>query len=399
MRKALLAECCYSPILYGLRAQFVLNTASRLFQKRSTSTMTVPVAGVGQRLIDDMRRVHVLGIGNIGKLFAHSLAVKSDPCPVTLLLHRPGLVDEWKVAGQTLDIVTNGVSNRDGQYDIETVGQSDSADGPINNLIIATKAARTADALQSIRHRLNQDSTILFAQNGMGTVDEVKEKVFPKQDERPAFLNTVVSHGLYTTGTFSSVHAGALYIAVGSVPGASSQQKHIAAGMVEEVVSAPILKARHVDESELLCLQLEKITVNAMMNPLTVIFDCKNGDLAHHQSIIDLIKTLLSEVSKTILALPELKEIPGVQDRFSQKQLENVVFGMVEGTKANTSSMLQDRRAGRETEIDYITGYLCRRAKEVGVDCAQNLQVVKMIKDGTVIKPLQTRECFRLDSA
>jgi len=32
-------------------------------------------------------------------------------------------------------------------------------------------------------------------------------------------------------------------------------------------------------------------------------------------------------------------------------------------TAANISSMLQDIRAGRNTEINYITGYLCEIAK------------------------------------
>lgn len=45
---------------------------------------------------------------------------------------------------------------------------------------------------------------------------------------------------------------------------------------------------------------------------------------------------------------------------------------MARDTAANRSSMLEDISAGRRTEIDQITGYLCQQARKYGVTAALN---------------------------
>ena len=45
------------------------------------------------------KRIHILGIGNLGRLFAHALANSPNPPPISLLFHRPTLISEWEQAG------------------------------------------------------------------------------------------------------------------------------------------------------------------------------------------------------------------------------------------------------------------------------------------------------------
>ena len=53
---------------------------------------------------------------------------------------------------------------------------------------------------------------------------------------------------------------------------------------------------------------------------------------------------------------------------------------MIESTAANISSMLQDIRQQRHTEIDYITGYLLRRARAHGLTLPVNSRLYEQIK-------------------
>jgi 2-dehydropantoate 2-reductase len=62
------------------------------------------------------------------------------------------------------------------------------------------------------------------------------------------------------------------------------------------------------------------------------------------------------------------------------------VLAVADKTAANTSSMLQDVRANRETEIEYITGYLLKRGRECGVDMHFNAQVYDMVQAGRTLK-------------
>lgn len=78
-----------------------------------------------------------------------------------------------------------------------------------------------------------------------------------------------------------------------------------------------------------------------------------------------------------IQALPEMPA--EMKSRFLPERLEKLVRSMAEATARNLSSMLQDVRAGRKTEVEYITGYIVRRAEEVGVRCEENRKLAEAV--------------------
>ena len=60
--------------------------------------------------------------------------------------------------------------------------------------------------------------------------------------------------------------------------------------------------------------------------------------------------------------------------------LRDIVYNVIETTAANTSSMLQDVRAQRLTEIDYISGFLLRRARAQGIAVPENTRLYELVK-------------------
>ena len=133
-----------------------------------------------------------------------------------------------------------------------------------------------------------------------------------------------------------------------------------------------------------------------MLNPLTAIFDCKNGELFEHGVVVKMMRLLLQEASHVIRLLPEIhnSEDPEIEERFSTRELEVKVLDVAEKTAKNTSSMLQDVRAGRETEIDYINGWIVKRGRELGVGCEHNAKLVEMVKERKRIGTEELREHF-----
>lgn len=328
--------------------------------------------------------VHILGIGNIGRLFAHGLAIEDLPPYITLLLHRVGLTESWETGGRAIEIITDGVSSKSSGYGVEVIGINNREKGEvIDNLIVATKATNTTAAILAIRSRLESSSTILFTQNGMGIIDEVSHKVFPDVATRPRYLACVTSHGIYSQGPFTSVHAGFGTVAIGRVASqnATESKDSVQADLLEVILRAPILEATAVSADELIRLQIEKLVVNAMINPLTVIFNRRNGELFANSKILTLMRLLLQEASDVIRSLPELRNDPITRRRFSTERLESIVLDVAEKTAKNTSSMLQDARAGRQTEIDYINGYVVSRGSQVGIDCRHNRKLVQLVKE------------------
>lgn len=376
------------------------------------------------------RRIHILGIGNIGGFIAHSLASLPNRPPMTLLLHKLEHYYAWKKYGRSLTVVKNGIAEPKRGFDVnvlqdgvwyepyepgsvETKGgdESDIAmrlgdrqerfldvnDERIDNLILAVKATQVEQALKSVRHRLTPQSAIVFIQNGMGIREEVNEKVFPDPATRPNYIQGITSHGLFYTKAYHITHAGVGTSAFSIVYPERPRPPVDEAGntkadfndkdywaissiyLTNMLTRAPELTAIRIGKTEMLQFQLEKLAINCVINPLTALNDCLNGDLLYNYNLSRVQRLLLIEISAVIRALPELQGIPGIMARFSPERLRTLAVSVMQKTAANTSSMLQDIRLNRETEIEYINGYIVRRGEELGIKCALNYMLVQMV--------------------
>ncbi|KAI9716091.1 MAG: hypothetical protein M1812_005518 [Candelaria pacifica] len=361
------------------------------------------------------RRIHIIGIGNIGELLAHSLVGIPNPPSITLLLHRPYLMNRWREEGQAIKIITNGYAETRRGYDVElappicpsqagtrstsknsyaseTKDESGELDlgREISNLIVTTKAQQTVLALSAVKDRLTRASTILFLQNGMGVIEEVNEKLFPNIETRPNYIIGITTHGVYPETAFSAVHAGFGTIALALIsryplagPTKPTKRRDWAPSsryLLRTITRTPVLAAVGFSETDMMQQQLEKVAINAIINPLTVMFDCHNGDLLYNYRITRTMRLLLSEISLVVRSLPELQGLPNIKLRFAPDRLETLVVALAGRTSNNVSSMLQDVRKGRETEIDFINGYLVNRGEQMGMKCVMNYMLMQMVK-------------------
>ncbi|KAL8839568.1 MAG: hypothetical protein Q9170_001672 [Blastenia crenularia] len=366
-----------------------------------------------RRTINVPRRIYILGVGNIGGFVAHSLAGLPHRPPITLLLPSRGSVATWYEQGESLKLTTNGMLDTKSTFDVECIqrprpaeeaqavrarsdsipqGLIDPQEEIIYNLIVSVKAFNTVDALRRIAHRLTRHSSILFIQNGMGIIEEVNDKVFPDPATRPQYMLGVISHGIYRTKRFTLVHSGygttALAILPRNIEDVKPDFESSALYLLRTMTRAPVLVAAGFPPTDLLQTQIEKLAVNAIINPITALMGCPNGDLLHQPSISRVIRLLLAEICLVIKSLPELQGVPNVKIRFDIKRLESQVIGVANKTAANRSSTLQDISRGNPTEIEYITGYIIRRGEEIGIQCVLNY----MLKHMVLAKELLERE-------
>lgn len=272
----------------------------------------------------------------------------------------------------------------------EQIHAPDKQEEIIHHLIVSVKAPQTLKAIQAVAHRLTQDSSILFLQNGMGMVDEVNKRLFPDEKHRPTYIVGVVSHGLYSKAPFSVVHAGEGTIALGVLPRmprgepirqeALNQLSLSARYLMRTMTRTAVFVAVGFSPTEILQQQLDKLAINCIINPLTAILDCRNGALLYNFYFTRVIRLLLAEISVVIKSLPELKNVPNVNMRFDTLRLERLVTSIANTTAENYSSMVQDIRSGRLTEIDYINGYIVKRGEEMGIHCVMNYMLMHMVK-------------------
>lgn len=372
----------------------------------STLKATPAAASLKSNDVSSQRRIYILGTGNIGTIVAHSLASLPDSIRprITLLLHRKSLLDAWRKRGETLDVLRyeDGASQPRGGIDVELVEPESSHESspsareveqpqePIRHLIVSVLASQTIGALSPIKHRLDPTSTILFLQNGMGSPDEAAEQLFPTLDTRPHFMQGIVLPGGWTFEPFVVRHAARGNLPVGTIPRRglrADDQVHntntesgtdSSRYLIDTLSKTPILAAEEVDYTELFQRQLEKLAINIVANPLTAILNESNAVL-QQPPLAPVIRALVVETASIIRALPELKSVPGAQERFAVQRLEDRVMGYLIGVQGNTTSMCQHLRAGKKTEIQYINGYLVKRAREIGVPCELNAMLQQLI--------------------
>lgn len=327
-------------------------------------------------------RIHILGLGSIGSFVAHSLRSLSNPPPVTLLIHRPGLYQDlasqgWKLG---LRLTENGaLQERDG-FDTEMLGKSASAD-PIHNLILTVKASATVSALEPIKHRLGRQSTICLFQNGMGQIDDLNTRIFPDPETRPVYMFGIMRHGVYLRSSTEAILAGPNGRASLGVVGSTEQSSRPgqAQYLLETLLQTPALHCERMEWADLLKAQLLKLAANCVLNPLTGILDVRNGCVKDNPDLWPLHGRLLKEISMVFQGLPELEGLPIDQDCFSVPELKAVVSDTIEKTAQNSSSMREDMRKGRATEIEYINGWIVRRGKELGIDCGTNACLTQLV--------------------
>lgn len=365
---------------------------------------------------DLARRIFILGLGNMGRLYATYLAKCPDSPPITLVLHRRDLLQQWHSSpGVELARPHAGVTERNRAFDVEWWTDEKPTSGPvrevasqgheatpgtIRNLIIATKATNAIPETDRVRRYLDGRSVVALAQNGMSKLwpphgpSYVSQRFSPGKG--PSFVALITRHGVISlsdSNYFSSVHASPADVAAGPVrlgqaPDAASQVDYF----LSKVASAPHLNSTTVPRADLWVLQLEKLVVNSIINPLTAILRCQNGALFPSEPNPDadgllslaIMDKLVRECSTVLRALldhdssaailqgsgtsPLTATRSTLKARFSFDSLRSMLHGVGAKVRDNTSSMLQDVQSGRTTEVRDFNGWLVDTAAFVHND-------------------------------
>lgn len=298
----------------------------------------------------------ILGAGAIGSLFA--AALRESGIPVRLLLRDEQRLALWRQQGGLL--LRDGPSGVLRNIDVD-VAVVTSPGGPIKHLLVCTKAHQTEAAITELLSALAPQPLLVLLQNGLG----VKERI---QTLLPAarFLHAITTEGAYRTQPCEVVHAGHGETLVGAL----EPEAHPLARIVTDELRNDFLPLRAVtDIGTRLWL---KLAVNSVINPLTALHGCRNGELMQLPDFRDIASTLCAEVAAVANAAGQPLNAADCKD---------AVIAVIEKTAANRSSMLQDIRAGRTTEIEFINGHIVSLAHYLGIRCPQQESLLQKVRE------------------
>ncbi|MBC9252087.1 2-dehydropantoate 2-reductase [Pseudomonas alcaligenes] len=280
---------------------------------------------------------HVLGAGSLGSLWATRLFRAG--LPVRLILRNPEQLASYRASGG-LSLVENGHSQL---YPI-AAETADSA-APVQRLLLACKAYDAEEAAASLAPRLAPGAEIILLQNGLGSQDAVAARL-----PRVRCILASSTEGAFRDGPWRVVFAGQGHNWLG-VPGQEQ-----APAWLGELQQAGI---PHAWSAAILAKLWRKLALNCAINPLTVLHQCRNGDLRDWPQDVQALSSELAELLR------------GCGQTEAADDLHKEVLRVIDATAANYSSMYQDVAQGRRTEITYLLGHACRQARQHGLATPQ----------------------------
>jgi 2-dehydropantoate 2-reductase len=285
-------------------------------------------------------RITVLGCGALGQLWLTALCKQGHEIQGWLRIPQPycsvNLVEE------------------DGTIFNESLTADDPDFLARSDLLLVTlKAWQVSDAVKGLVASLSPATPVLLLHNGMGTVEELKSLPNP-------LLMGTTTHAARRDGNVI-IHVASGITHIGPARAQDGEFSYLADTLQ---MALPDVAWHNTIRPAL----WRKLAVNCVINPLTALRDCKNGDL---RDVPEEIEKIAREVAAVI-------EREG--HHISADELIAYVHKVIESTAENISSMLQDVRAMRHTECDYITGYLLRRARAHGIAVPENARLFDLIK-------------------
>lgn len=352
--------------------------------------------------------IHIMGLDTRGKYIAQSLVTSGTP--VTLLMHRPLLIQDWHDNGETIRLLREGKVHATSGFRIESsasredYSQEDpdkpvfkrfgktlehTAEPPdtiIDTLIVASHAAFTIPSLSRIAHRLRPSSSICFCGDGLGIIEKVNYAVFPDPDERPTYLMANLSHKLEKGRDFFDVvetETGTMFITkLPQISAKTSQEREFkiqrhnfswspnAKYLMGALLHAPELNTLALGHKSFHRRQLMRIAMHALIDPVSVAFEVKSEELLYNYKISQYMKMLLKEISLVIRSLPEVQSLPNIDREFSVEKLEVRANHILRGLGDTYTDFCLEVKAGRhKTGLEFYTGYLLNRAWRLGIEC------------------------------
>lgn len=231
--------------------------------------------------------------------------------------------------------------------------------------LIAVKAYDALDCIRQLQPQLAEDASLILSHNGLGTLASIQAALKPKQ--QLWFLTT--THGAYIKADIATsrqvVHSGggnSILAAIG--PNTIHQEPGWQRALTKAL--GPLQRVTDIQP-----FLWQKLLINCLINPLTALHQVPNGELVNPRFAAEL-DGLFNEFCLLAAA------VGYPQDQAAAwQQLQQVI----QRTASNRSSMLQDRLAGRRTELAFITGFVLREAERCGLVLPKHQQLYQRCQD------------------
>ena len=297
-------------------------------------------------------KISVVGPGALGCLFAAILAEAG---------HQVWLLDHRVERARLIEDQGIYLHDRQGQRRVSVRATADPAQiGMVQLAFLCVKSAVVEGAARNLLPILGSESLLIALQNGIAHHRLLTEIL-------PFWALGITAQGANLLGPGSVRHGGFGPTYLGFLADVDELIKHRLQGAVDLMSHAGIATSF---SSDILAVAWNKLIVNAGINALTALEDCANGELLARPAALATLKAAVREAAQVGKAC-------GI--RIASDPVTMTV-GVCRETAENISSMLQDIRQRRHTEIEAINGVIVRQAAAFGILVPTNQALLAGVK-------------------
>ncbi|HSL39701.1 MAG TPA: 2-dehydropantoate 2-reductase [Desulforhopalus sp.] len=294
------------------------------------------------------------GPGALGCLVASLIGRTAGGHRLTILDHRPARAAE--LSRQGLFYYQGDHRQR---VALQVVSEPDQL-ARADIVVLCVKSSAVISCLERCRPLLGRQTLLVFLQNGIGHL-EVADHC---GDAAVAYGTTSQGATLLAPGTVR--HAGVGHTFLGFLKPPPPPAAELLGRFTALLTAAGMAT---VESADILSRLWAKLFVNVGINALTATLDCNNGALLELPGVRQRMMTAVSEAW-------QVAEAQGITVADDPWQMTETVCRQTAG---NISSMLQDIRRQRPTEIGAINGAVVELGRRLAVATPENLKMTEEV--------------------
>jgi len=321
-------------------------------------------------------RIVIIGAGAVGGVIAAHLSNLNYN--IQLVCKHREILESIENHGLRID----GIKEPIICYPETVIDLSQITDQP-DIVLLATKANEVQELVQNIVPFLKNDTTVVSLQNGI-CEDCIAEIVGPDRT-----VGCVVGWGATRTGPGRIELTSNGEFIIGELDGEVTHRLLIIKSMLEKIFKVKIT-------SNIYGALFSKLIINSCINTLGAISGLCLGELLNLNIARSIFLQVLTEGVQVVkTSQVTLEKIGGKIDLYKfaltpkesgnnfsppllVKHLMIQLFGMK--YRRVKSSSLQSLERGKPTEVDYLNGYIIKKAKQYNIPVPVNEKLVNMVK-------------------
>ncbi len=228
-----------------------------------------------------------------------------------------------------------------------------------NRCIICTKSYNNKTVSTYLEPYLEENATLLLMQNGLNI-----ERPFLNLSKDFVINRAITSMGATRINTDHIYEKGKGETEIGHI---NHKQKEKTSYWVElcNNIDLKTTYSPNIERSIWL-----KTIINCVINPLGALTGLTNGEIFQHKSLEKLSEKIILEILKVV---PDNLNI-------SLLETKKRILTVIELTKENKCSMLQDIQRGNKTEIGYLNAEIVHLGKEQSKNLPINAALTDLIQ-------------------